>query len=362
MYNKLVTQQPFEAFYPFSDEYVLCKKNRKLGLVDHCGSMVLTPLYDEIQSYDGDTFRANKNGEWGMVTLDDQILIPFKYDYIAPMQEGLCVVIKNRKLGIANYRGEIVADTDYDRILLEGDQAKAYKGQKLTVFNFDDERKLLAENKYEKYFSISVISDSERLPRLWQGDESPYQLEKFEWFYSPKQDKWGLRRLDNGTVQIEPTFHEVRVEKELGLTLVGIEVKQEMTYDRTSYRHEMAFGLVQNDTGLLVHEVDLFDIRLSDFDRGLSVARCIFTNGKQGLVNRIGKIIRKDLAYVGDFEDGVARASIKGRLSCTLKNSPYNLSKLSEYFAKQLSYITLTDYTQYDYGMDRYGFLKLRWL
>ncbi len=355
--NKLVTNQPFEAFYPFSDEYVLCKKNRKLGLVDHCGSLVLLPKYDEIQSYDGDIFRANQDGDWGIVTIDDLVLIPFKYDYIAPMKEGLCVVIKSRKLGIANYRGEMLVDTDFDRILLEGDRAKAYQGAKLTVFNFDKERRLEGKNRYEKYFTITVTRENETLPRLWGDAESPYQLEKFEWFYSPKQDKWGLRRLDNGTVQIEPTFHQVQVEKELGLTLVGIESRQSLTFGKTSYRYEMAYGLVQNDTGLLVHEVDLLDVRLSDFDEGLPVARCIFTNGKHGLVNRIGKIIRKDLAFLGDFENGVARASVKGRVSSVLKNSPYTLGRLNEYFAQQLPPIVLTDYTQYDYNIDRFGFL-----
>ncbi|MEZ4957476.1 MAG: WG repeat-containing protein [Saprospiraceae bacterium] len=357
VYNKLVTNQPFEAFYPFSDEYVLCKKSRKLGLVDHCGSLVLFPNYDEIQAYDGDIFRANVNGNWGIVTLDDLVLIPFRYDYISPMKEGLCVVIKNRKLGIANHRGEVVVHPDYDKVLLEGDQAKAYQGPKLTVFNFDKERKLEGENMYGNHFTIKVIRENDSQPLLWGDANSPYQLEKFEWFYSPKQDKWGLRRLDNGSVQIEPTFHEVQVEKELGLTLVGIETKQEVMLGKTSYRYEMAYGLVQNDTGLLVHEVDLFDVRLSDFDQELPVARCIFTNGKQGLVNRIGKIIRKDLAFVGDFEDGVARVSLKGRTSSALKNSPYTLGKLNEYFAKQLPPIILTDYTQYDYNIDRFGYL-----
>lgn len=357
VYNKLVTNQPFEAFYPFSDDYVLCKKNRKLGLVDHCGQMVLTPRYNEIQAYEGDVFRANLNGEWGIVTLDDLVLIPFKYNYIAPMKEGLCVVIKNRKIGLANRRGEVVVKTDYDRIFLEGDQAKAYKGQKLTVFNFNEDRELQAANLYEKAFTISVVREEEAAPRLWGENDSPYQLEKFEWFYSPKQDKWGLRRLDNGQVQIEPTFHEVQVEKELGLTLVGIETRQQVVFDRTSYRYEMAYGLVQNDTGLLVHEVDLLDVRLGDFDKGMPVARCIFTSGKHGLVNRIGKIIRKDFVFMGEFEEGVARVSLKGRASSTLKNSPFTIGKLNEYFSKQLPPVVLTDYTQHDINIDRYGYL-----
>ena len=357
VYNKLVTNETFEAFYPFSDDYVLCKKSRLLGLVDHCGQLVLSTKYNEIQAYDGDVFRVNLDGNWGIVTLDDLVLIPFGYDYIAPMKNGLCVVIKDRKLGIANHRGEVLVGTDYDRIFLEDDQAKAYLGKQLTVFNFDKDRRLEGENMFGKHFTIKVTAGNDRFPRSWNDLESPYQLEKFEWFYSPKQDKWGLRRLDNGNIQIEPTFNEVQVEKELGLTLVGIEVRQEIEFDRTSYRYDMAYGLVQNDTGLLIHEVDLFDVRLSDFDRGLPVARCIFTNGKHGLVNRIGKIIRKDFAFMGDFENGLARVSQKGKPSSALKNSPTSLGRLNEYFSKQLPPITLADYTQYDLNIDRFGYL-----
>ena len=48
-------------------------------------------------------------------------------------------------------------------------------------------------------------------------------LSDFEWFYSPRVDKWGLRRLSDGGIQIEPTFDNIQVERELGLTVVGIE-------------------------------------------------------------------------------------------------------------------------------------------
>ena len=206
VYNKLVTSDKYEAFYPFSADYVLCKRNRKLGLIDHCGSLVLSTQYNEIQPYDGDTFRANLNGRWGIVTLDDQELIAFNFDYIAPMKQGLCVVIKNRQMGIANRRGQIVVAPGFDRILLEAERAKAYRGKKLTLFNFDKNGEIADESSFGKHFTIRVMRENDQQPVLWGDAESPYQLEKFEWFYSPKYDKWGLRRLDNGEVQIEPSF------------------------------------------------------------------------------------------------------------------------------------------------------------
>ena len=355
-YNKLVAQSGFEAYYPFSENFALCKRNRLLGLIDHCGNLVLKTLYNEIQPYGGDLFRANFEGKWGIVTLEDETLIPFDYDYIAPMQKGLCVVIKDKKRGIANFRGEVVVSPSFDRIELDEDKAKAYQGSNLTLFNFGQDRRLFEESNFGQHFTIRVIRENLRQPWQWGESTSPYQLEKFEWFYSPKDDKWGLRRLDNGVVQIEPAFDEVQVE-ELGLTLVGIKMMQEMDYGRTSYRYEMAYGLVQNDTGLLVHEVDMVDIRLNDFDKGLPVARCSFLNGRHGLVTRIGKVLRKDFVFIGDFHDGVARASMKGNLSATLSRNENNLGHLQEYLNKQLAPISLSDYTQHDLDVDNLGML-----
>lgn len=344
-YNALVSNGEYEAYYPFSDEFALCKRNRLLGLIDHCGTLILDTRYNEIQAYDGQLFRANLDGKWGIVSLDNKELIPFEYDYIAPMRYGMCILIQNRRIGAANSRGEIVITPAFDRIDMQEGQAKAYRKDKLTMFNFDAAGRLQEENDFGKHFTIKITKETDPRPQRWGNFDTPYQLDKFEWFYSPKHDKWGLRRLDNGVVQIEPAFHEVRVEKELGLTIVGIEMMQEQEFDRTSYRFEMAYGLVKNDTGLLVREVDLVDIRLSDFDEGLPVARCIFLNGRQGLVNRIGKIIRKDFVYVGEFHDGVARVSTKGKLSARLKSpgKPFHqIGELQEYLNAHLAPVTLS--------------------
>jgi hypothetical protein len=359
-YNTLVSNGEYEAYYPFSGDYVLCKKQRLLGLLDHCGSLVLSARYNEIQAYDSDLFRANLNGRWGIVTTDDLVLIPFEYDYIAPMKNGLCVVIRDRKYGVANHRGQVVVAPQYDRIDVNEQQVKAWQKEELSRFSFDTEGRLEDQSNFSKHFTIKVTPGNDVSRNAWSNQDSPYQLEKFEWFYSPKQDKWGLRRLDNGAVQIEPSFHEVRVEKELGFTLVGIEMMQELAFDRTAYRFEMAFGLVKNDTGLLVHEVNLLDVRLSDFEQGLPVARCIFSNGKHGLVNRIGKVICKDYAYIGSFSDGMARTSVKGKLSAqyTANQAIQNhLGRLQNYLNSHTAPVALTDYTQHDLNVDNAGLL-----
>ena len=87
----------------------------------------------------------------------------------------------------------------------------------------------------------------------------------------------------------------------------------------TRYRFEMVYGLVNNEKGLLVTKVELWDVRLEDFYKGYPSARCVFDSGRHGLIARSGKILKRDYAFIGSFYNGLARMSSKGRLSGSFK-------------------------------------------
>ncbi len=109
----------------------------------------------------------------------------------------------------------------------------------------------------------------------------------------------------------------------------------------------MVYGLVKNDLGLLVTEMEFWDVRFEDFYNGNNLARCVFSNGKHGLIDNIGKIICRDYAYIGAFREGMARVSVRGRLSGSLKRE-HGLGRLANYVNGLQSGHTVTDYTQYD--------------
>lgn len=54
---------------------------------------------------------------------------------------------------------------------------------------------------------------------------------------------------------------------------------------------------------------------MEDFQQGLPAARCVFSDGRHGLVDRMGRVLRKDVAFIGDFRDGLARFALGGTLS-----------------------------------------------
>jgi hypothetical protein len=348
----IITGDEYEDFYAFSPRYVMTKRDRQLGLLDWCGRVVLSPRYSDIQFYQGNLFRVNYQGKWGIVESDNQLIIPFRYDYIAPLRDNVCVVKKGRFFGIVNFLGEEVVKPLYDRIVLEGNRAKAYKennsGQEsLTLFYFDEKGQVTDNNHLTRHYKVRIAGSKRLNASIRQSNQSEYILEDFEWFYSPAADRWGLRRLEDGTVQIDPVFHYIQTEKELGFSLVGIEKNERYEFERTTYRFDMVYGLVQNDTGLLVTETEFWDVRFEDFRRGYPFARCVFSDGRHGLVDRIGRVVLRDYAFIGEFRDGVARMSIQGRLSGSMK-ADYGLGPLKDYLKELRASAYMVDYTQYD--------------
>lgn len=350
--EKIIAKDNFDEFYPFSSNYILCKQDRQLGLMNLDGDLVLSVQYSEIQVFDEDRFRVKVNNKWGVVAKNNELIIPFDYDYIAPLKNRNCLVKLDNRFGIANYEGELVVPIEFDRIELEPDQAKAYKGESLSLFSLDDEGLLKDENSFKKYYTITIGKKRGvgRFPNRIGLPENDYTLSKFEWFYSSEADKWGLRRLDDGTDQIKPTFDFIRVERDYGFTIVGIEQLSYYQFEKTNYRFNMVFGIVNNDVGLLVTEVNMWDIRISDFNEGHESARVVFSNGRHGLVSRnpVGLMLRKDCAYIGEFHDGVARFSVKGKLSGSFTNKASGLGSLSTYLDNMLTKSEMIDYTLYD--------------
>lgn len=352
--RNIITQGKYDDYYAFSRKYLIIKKDRQLGLVDWCGDLILQPQYHEIQAHDGDLFRVNLRGKWGIVRTHDELIANFQYDYIAPLRGSVGVVKKGKNFGIINFKGEEVVATQYSRIEIEDNRAKAFvrkqdgmEDEALTIMDFNDEGALIGDSRFEKHFVLRISGSKASDKKDRRREENSYVLDKFEWFYAPTNDRWGLRRLEDGAIQIEPNYTFVKVYKDLGFTLVGIEQSNQYEFERTSYRFNMAYGLVKNDVGLLVTDLEFLDVRFEDFHKGYPIARCVFTNGRQGLIDKIGKVISRDYAFIGDFHGGMARVSVRGKLSGSMKDH-HGLGKLINYVAGLQSGHTVVDYTQYD--------------
>ena len=347
----LITDGHYDDFYPFSRNKILCKKDRLLGLLNATGDEILPPSYNEIQPYGETAYRFRRGNNWGIISGEQEVVVPAEFSWIGRPDPTNALVRSNGNFGAIDLTGKVVIPIEYDRIEWNGTQARAFKGEALKLYDFDENGNEQASNEFKKHFTITI--GGQRASRITMPtlDQDPdFALENFEWFYSSVDDKWGLRKLTDGSIQIEPSFHTIRVERRHNLTIVGIENYNHYNFERTHYRFDMVYGIVNNEVGLLVTEVDLLDVRLSDFTEGSRVARCVFSSGRHGLIsnNPIGLFVKKDYAYIGEFQDGVARMSVKGRLSGKLKAGRNHLEDLNDYLDKLLSNNYMVDYTLYD--------------
>ena len=348
----IVSKDEYTTFYNFSTDQVLTKKQRRLGLLDNVGKMILSPKYHEIHAYTDSLYRVNYEGKWGIVDLHDEIIIPFDYDYIAPSSNRVCAAKKGKFFTAINLDGEELLEAKYQQIVIENDLIKANVNGALDIFSIDAGGNIIDESKLEKHFTISIGGNTRQNRRtrdsFWDRPNNNL-LEKFEWFYAPRLDKWGLRKLADGTNQIEPIYDWIDVRKDFGFTLVGMEATHYYRMDKSEFRSLTHFGLVNNDVGMLTTLVNLIDIRFDDFTTAESnIARVIFSDGKHGLMTKSGKVIKKNLAYVGEFNDGLARFSKKGVLSLTMKSRFDNIEPVKDYARNMIEEFGLVSYTQVD--------------
>jgi hypothetical protein len=299
-------------------------------------------------------FRVNLKGQWALLKEGDQELTPFKYEYIAPPKGPVSIVKLGQKYGLINLNGQEISAPRYHRILMEGNLAKAYQrkdpnnpAESLDLLRFNDKGELIADQSLERHFKVRISAPNANTPRILEKDEAGYILDKYEWFYTAKEDRWGLRNISDGSIQIPPTFRRIKVEPELGLTVVGMPSSKDYEFERTTYRFEYIYGLVDNNLGALVTEISAVHFFLEDFRQGSTWARAWMHTGRYGLVNRRGKFHTEDFAFVGSFQDGLARMSQVGRISGTLKPSQ-DLAKLQDYLTALASPVALADVTQYD--------------
>ena len=350
--ERMISEGEYDDGYLFSDQALLVKHNRLLGLLDTCGKQVLPVRFFEIHPFGPGQYRVNFRGKWGVVDGSGELLLPLDFDYLAPLKGGLSLARQNGKSGLVNSAAQLVVPALYDQLLVEGGQVKAYLDGSLTLFDLTANGGLVDQHRFTEHMTISVGKRG-----LGGGQSSyhpsPYVLDRYEWFYAPHVDKWGLRRLEDGSEQIEPLFDIVRVYPQWGFSLVGIGSQNSMDLERTTYRFEHLYGLVNNAEGLLVTDLALWDVRVSDFERGYPAARCLLSNGRHGLITSTGVFRCRDYAYIGEFSNGRARASVKGRLSGTLSPDKLHLGKVSDYLNKLLTPNSMLDFTQYDLEFER---------
>ncbi|MEY3369328.1 MAG: hypothetical protein RI973_2483, partial [Bacteroidota bacterium] len=330
--HKVLLSGVYESFSRFDSEHLLYSQKSKVGLVNKDGSLVLSPRYDEIHTYERALYRANLDGKWGIVMKGDSVVLPFDYSYIAPLLNGTSMVMRGDKYGLSDAFGKLLAEPVYDRLEIAGSKIKCWEGNSFTLLDFDTDDKIEQSKKFRRHFTIKV--EEQRTQTLTIANDNSgdnlksIPMDKFEWFQDNRSRKWGLRRLSDGIIKIPPVFGGVEVLKDLGLTLVALAKPSEIFIGKLRFKVNLVCGLVKNDTGIVVHKPNLIYLDLDRLKLGKSTVRCIYENGSHGLIDKSGRDVISDLVFLGRFKDGMARASKSGYLTAVGAEDSESLDRL----------------------------------
>lgn len=96
----------------------LFHQNDRTGLETIDGEVLIPAVYDRLIPLNTQLFIANKAHTWdngyGLVNRHNEVVIPFKYDFMDPAGPNRLLVTKNGLHGQINWQGETVIDLIYD--------------------------------------------------------------------------------------------------------------------------------------------------------------------------------------------------------------------------------------------------------
>ena len=149
----------------FKGELTAAKKDGRWGFIDKKGKVVIPFEYeDQVYSIVGDTIcddkmRVKKNGKWGIINMNGQMEIPCKYDSIGDFNYGLAPAKIGYKYVYINMQGKIVLAGDYDKAeAFKNGVAKVTKRDSTYMINTKGEKVNVNVNQTEFHDGLCVVA------------------------------------------------------------------------------------------------------------------------------------------------------------------------------------------------------------
>lgn len=129
------------------------------GLKDLKGEIILRAKYDELIPFINNTFRAQKDGKYGVIDKEDKVIIPFEYENLFSINNKRIVVAKDKVMHIIDFEGKDVGNENYTDVnyiffyeLIESNYFNASKVAKKIV-------SLISSDKCGKATLTSTLND-----------------------------------------------------------------------------------------------------------------------------------------------------------------------------------------------------------
>ncbi len=331
------TKTEFDGFEKFSNNFLLGKKDGRVGLIDTLGKEVIPPNYSAIEELDGDTLFKVLKFKQGIYNINQGLIAPTEYDDITSYNNTFAQATKKGKKGLLNRKGELVAPTQFETFQFQDEFVKAFQGQKMNYYEMDSLENLTLIDIYPEVYTLRIgYEDPSAIPNInpfsnsrmrfgrrnsgrgvkKRPDYSQIDKSNVEWFND--WGLWGLRKRSDGTILIKPQYEHTRKLPFTDLTVV-------YSYDDKIEENEFlklltirpkkgGFGIAfySHQQEKFVTGFEFMGVRVEDFEYDLPHAACLDKNGKFVLINKKGIVAnnKKQFDYIGEFYFGKARICI----------------------------------------------------
>lgn len=150
--GKVLVEILFYAIYPYDyklgctwvsrdsvvnnpGQYGCCSGN--FGLIKKGKDFIITPQFTNVGQFSKDKIAiVSKGDKYGLINAAGVVILPFEYEYIEQVDNGLFYIYKDEKVGLANKEGKVVAEPLFDKInAFNGSYAKVILNEKVGLID-----------------------------------------------------------------------------------------------------------------------------------------------------------------------------------------------------------------------------------
>lgn len=163
--------------------YYTFQKDKKIGIKHINGKIVVPNEFDDLRiDKELRYFSAERNGKEAILSIKNEILIPFEYSSIASFKNHF-IVSKGNKNGLVNIRNEILIPVVYDnlQVFTNRDVIIAKKNNKKGIFDKDGNQLTKVEydeisNLYNRFYHLK----SDSLNQVYKVKDGSFTSVQFE--------------------------------------------------------------------------------------------------------------------------------------------------------------------------------------
>jgi len=158
----------YDVIHDYYNQRAVVEYNKKFGVINEGGEIVIDIIYDKIEDFTTAEYtKVKKDGNWGYISRNGNILVPIEYYYCGKPHENIVVVGKNGRYGYYDMNGNKVTGLLYDKV---EDFGKTTSGHGKVILN---QKYGLVNNKGEVVVPINndYIDENAEFIGTWNRTE-----------------------------------------------------------------------------------------------------------------------------------------------------------------------------------------------